>query len=190
MKTKLEIRARAKKMAVGYLKKHMAQDLEHLPHNCVYNYEIPVGGSYDKSRVFDVALSPRKSVSLVVIQPPRPIRVCTFSVKTKEWDGDVICDKEETSRNCRLFKSKISANESFNEFRNSLEDDSFTRLNYPDLAALQWVLGDRFHNKISFPFIFVWMFMVKLYIRMFKKNPEVTTSLPLEIWDAPNTKDT
>lgn len=189
MKTKWEVRHRAKKIAVAYLKKRLSTDLSKLPENCLYNYNLSIHGHYDKSSISNVDISPRKSVSLVVIQPPKEVRICTYGSESTKWNGDLICDSEAVSHPCKLFQSKNNASKIFDEFKAELEDDDLTKSKYPDLAALQWVLGERFHNKIYYPFIYVWSIFVRFILlrqaRVEKDYPE----LPKDLWDASDTKN-
>jgi len=64
------------------------------------------------------------------------------SESPSSWNGDV-CDSDSKSYPCPLFRPLRNAESAADEFMESLLDDSHVFENYRDLAALQWVLGDR-----------------------------------------------
>jgi len=183
MKTKYEIRSRAKKLAVKYLKKYLSSKLDKLPENCKYNYTLNPAGTYYGSKMADLDITPRKHVSLLVIQPDNPIQICTKGTNTENmWNGDVICDSDAVSRRCKYFECKHEAKQVFEDFKSQLEDDEYTKLNYPDLAAFQWILSERFSFRIQFPFLWVKYFFVKVYLRLFKIKNTDSIELPKDIW--------
>src|SRR5690606_9151048 len=82
-----------------------------------------------------------------------PVRLCMYIAPSEEdgvdsvWNGD-ICDRDAVAQHCKFFKPKFGTTESVTaEFDNLLADDEYTLKNYPDIAALQWVLVDRIHKQ-------------------------------------------
>ena len=183
MKTKYEIRSRAKKLAVKYLKSYMSEKLDKHHYNCQYNHIHEPMGTYTKSQITNLDYTPRKHVSLLVIQPEQSIGLCTYgSDNTKIWNGDKICDSDNVSKNCQYFESKYRPRDLFEEFKIQLEDDVYTKRNYPDLAALQWVLSDRMYSKLWYPFVWIYVFMLKRFLDRLRSKPTEHTELPKDVW--------
>ncbi len=145
MKTESVIRKRAERLRDRYLRRHVQKSQERRHQNCVHNREItPRALPYSRSDLrTELDLSPRVVTTLVVIQEERPVRVCTYgSEDPSTWNGDV-CDSDSTSFPCKFFRPLQTPEAAAEQFMESLLDDKHVFDNYRDLAALQWVLGDR-----------------------------------------------
>ena len=142
MKTKEEIHTRLLKLRTRYEYKYISSTQEKTPHNCCYNLEVkPSEAEPTLDKEYPIA--PRIVSTLVVIQPQVPVRLCMYgSDDPGSWNGD-ICDSEEISRPCRYFTPRVTTLEAKQEFTNLLMQDSYVLQEYPDLAALQWVINDR-----------------------------------------------
>lgn len=148
MKSKIEVLIRLHKIIKRHKAAHVRQLTEKTPHNCVYNY-LHTEISQSRVRESEYPISPRRSNSLVVIQDPRPIRVCTYgSDMPDSWNG-TICDDISVSAPCQFFSSIKSAEEAGSEFDIMMKDDAETLDRYPDVAVLQWVLKDRYWIRKS-----------------------------------------
>lgn len=147
MKTRDEILSRLRKLRTRYATRYMESSRERLPCNCRHNH---VHKSTNYSRQVTTAqptdIAPRSQVTLLVLQEDRPIGLCMYgSEDSSKWPGN-ICDSKETASECPYFTPKMSVAASQAEFFAKLEDDEFVFDNYRDIAALQWVLGERVHN--------------------------------------------
>ncbi len=113
--------------------------------NCVHNRQVlPKKLPYFQSDLpTELDLAPRQVMTLLVIQEEKPVRICMYGAgDPANWLGDV-CDSDVRSRCCKYFVPLKTAEEATDEFMESLTDDKFVYDNYRDLAALQWVVGDR-----------------------------------------------
>lgn len=147
MKTRDEILSRLRKLRTRYATRYMENSRDRLPCNCRYNM-VHQSTNYSRglteSKPTDIA--PRTQVTLMVLQEDKPIGLCMYgSEDSSKWPGN-ICDDKETAASCPLFAPKMTVLASQEEFLGKLADDTFVFDNYRDIAALQWVLGERVHN--------------------------------------------
>lgn len=107
------------------------------------------------------------------------IKICTYDIgNSLEWNGD-ICDNDEISKSCPLFKPRISVEEARAEFEEFMIDDKYVYDNYRDIATLQWTLKTRTNDFFSFiTYIYVWFLM--LFVKTKKQKPEKFQSSNLE----------
>lgn len=157
-----------------------------MPGNCVYNEEhhpVPLHTPSSDGTELDVA--PRRSKTLIVMQPDAPVRLCMYgSDDASTWAG-VVCDNESVARRCPKFKPKVTVSEATAKAESLLADDDWVFEHMKDVAALQWVIGDRIykHEPTTLQRIQRWL------IRRFTKvapalpPPEDTVDLPSDIWD-------
>lgn len=149
MKSEADVRSRLDALRAKYLKRHVRASQQRAHRNCVHNAEHkPRPLPYSRGVPLELERAPRRSVSLVVIQDEsQPVRICMFGAESPStWRGDT-CDSDEISDRCPMFKPVVSAAEAALEFDQSLEDDKAVMRDYPDVAALQWVLGERLHTR-------------------------------------------
>lgn len=188
MKSLETVERRLRTLRVRYIKQHISASQERLPKNCVFNYEQIPTGYYEKSRSIDVDIAPRSSVTLVVIQPEAPLRLCMYGAEDpSKWLGDV-CDKAETARGCGWFKPKTSVDEAKDEFVSLLADDEYTYDNYRDVATLQWVLNDRVHKKAlsMWERLVIWIY--SFFIRVRPPVPQLPEGeIPDDLWSDDDT---
>jgi hypothetical protein len=145
MKSKDQIESRLVKLVKRHKSRYIANRLDKLPQNCFYNIVHAPGEDFSIKSSPDEILAPRSSISLVVMTVPSSVRLCTYgSSSPKTWNGD-ICDSESTSRECPMFKPRVSEISLESEFDSIISDDKVTIQLYPDIAALQWTLNDRYH---------------------------------------------
>lgn len=149
MKSKSIIERRLRTLRLRYLKKYIALSQDRIPQNCIYNIlhtptERPKTSQF---KAFDEdEMTSCRNATLIVIQPDLPIRICTYGSEIPEkWNGD-ICDTDDVSKGCKYFHPCITVEEAEKEFLSKLVDDEYVYENYPDVAALQWVLEDRVHK--------------------------------------------
>lgn len=145
MKSPEDIEHRLKKLVDRYKHKYISNAQRKLPSNCLYNrLHVPTGtAKSDSSKLWESSLSPRRQVTLVVLQPERPVGLCTYGSENPEtWNGD-LCDDESISGPCTKFEPISSKDELTSAFNSLLKDDETVLETYPDIAALQWVLDSR-----------------------------------------------
>ncbi len=183
MKTKDDILKRLKKLRIRYANKYVAKSQLRVHTNCIHNMKLSPPKNKYKSEQIDSSISPRKQVTLVIIQTDEPIGMCMHnSHDANKWAGN-ICDSDDVSDSCGLFSPKMSIDTAKNSFLESLQDDEYVFDNYRDMATLQWVIGERIYSyELSWlERIFLW-FKHKL-IRINKPilrlpNPK----LPEDLW--------
>lgn len=182
MKTESEIRNRLKNLRIRYVKKFIEKSQKQLPHNCKFNYEHFEKIS-DNSIPTEYERSPRINKTLVIIQSEVPIRLCTYgSENLSKWNGDIICDSEDVSMNCSWFKAKISEDEAVEEFKQLVSNDEMVLELYPDVAALQWALGERSKSLKIGLFTRFYLWFNKFCSKIFK--PKIKTlELPGDLWE-------
>lgn len=186
MKSREEIEKRLKNLASKLKKRHISNSQSKHHESCVFNYvHTPTPGPVPIESP-ETEMVPRKHVTLVVIQPDKPVRICTYgSEDPASWEG-VICDSDKTSFSCPVFKSRLSIEEAEQEFNGLMADDAYVFENHKDLATLQWVLGVRLDKvRLSLLEKVYWTLSIgflqlNLYVRsLFQKN----RSLPTDLWD-------
>lgn len=146
MKTREEIERRLSKLRSRYEARFIESAVSRIPGNCQYNY---IEQNVDIKSDIDVEheLAPRISTTLVIIQPPKAVRLCMLGASTmNQWNG-TICDSSEMSSKCKYFTPKKSISNLQADFQDILSDDQRTLAQYPDVAALQWVVQDRVYSK-------------------------------------------
>ncbi len=148
MKSSNQISRRIQKLRFSYMKKYVKEGLHKHPHNCQYNHVLRSDSRSLKSRFSNSNIAPRKQVTLLVLKEENSVRVCTYGLDSKEWNG-TICDSDSQSQGCPYFKPVRSESDLESDFYEKSKDDSYVKENYPDVAALQWVLERRFYDKIS-----------------------------------------
>ncbi len=149
VKTRSEIIRRLRTLSYRYVKRSVATSQERRHLNCVYNQSFHRLNRDEPARSMDPdpsKMAPTHSVTLVVIQPEAPTRLCAYGIdKPESWAGD-ICDRDDTARACPKFKPLKDGAEAKAEAEAKLADDNWVLANMKDIAALQWVLGDRVHK--------------------------------------------
>jgi len=164
VKSEEEVRRRLRKLRGRYARQFLRQSQDRLHRNCVHNYEhlpldapLPGGDEAGPMRIRggeeveglvvpDRRVRFGRTVSLVVLQDPSPVRLCMYgSEDPASWAGEV-CDRDEKAASCPWFSPAVPKEEALAAFDALLEDDGYVYENYRDLAALQWVLGDRVHR--------------------------------------------
>lgn len=146
MKTEKEIEQRILKLRTRYELRYVDSHIRRTPSNCIHNH---LENNVDLKTGIDVEheLAPRMSTTLVIIQPPKPVRLCMLNASSmNEWNG-TICDTDDISKKCKQFALVKSVDQLHQGFTDTLSDDSKTLSLYPDIAALQWVIDDRAHHK-------------------------------------------
>jgi len=122
LKSEGAIRHKIKQVRFRYLKRAIEESLVKRPENCVHN--APIEGSGDE-----------------------PVRICFAQIDHVARRG-VVCDARfggcERAASCSLFTPARTKDAVKSEFYGDLESMSFPEIayNYPDMAALLWVLAD------------------------------------------------
>lgn len=134
-----------------------------------------------------VELSPRQNRTLVVIQEDRPIRLCMYGADdASRWPGNV-CDSDDVARSCPMFKARLSVGEAKDEFAHLIEDDEYVFNNYRDVATLQWVLGERIHERE----LSLWERLVVWIHMKLARTPSAAKALPVptdvDLWSEDDT---
>lgn len=186
MKTKEDIEKRLKKLMARYAIKHIrsSQDRKHL--NCVFNeVHQTVVLPYTRTKSIEMPVAPRDQSTVVVFQNENngSVHLCMYgSEDSKNWKGS-ICDSDEVSLSCPMFKPRTSIQESKKEFIEHLADDEYVFNNYRDMATLQWVLGERVHEMSLSLFDRFNIWFKSLFIGVKNPVPDATVYLPDDIWD-------
>jgi hypothetical protein len=183
VKSESDILKRLKNLRVRYARRFISLSQERKPENCSFNFEHSSKGTYEDSNFMDIDRAPIKSVTLIVIKPEIPTRLCMYGSENPEtWNG-IICDRDEISKSCKYFIPKQNFTQAKENFLDILSDDEYVYENYKDIAALQWVLGDRIHKSglSLFERFKFWIHSIKL--RIYK--PKLIPS-SLNPWDEEN----
>jgi hypothetical protein len=129
----------------------------------------------------DAEMASKRSITLLVIQPDEPARLCSYgSQDPSSWNG-VICDDDNITKACPMFQPLVDSEQARVEAETLLADDEWVLTNMKDVAALQWVLGDRVYKKGL-----NWFQRLKLWIQVKMTRvpkPIFLPELPANIWD-------
>lgn len=184
MKTKEDVEKRLLKLRRRYAHKYIQKSQERKHLNCVYN-EVHNSTKLRYTHSVDAPLALRNQSTVVVFQNDDngPVHLCMYdSGDAKEWKGSV-CDSDEVSSSCPMFKPRLNLEDAKSEFLDSLADDEYVFNNYRDVATLQWVIGERIHleplsitDRIAF-------FMRSFFIRTPKPVTQLSLPLPEDLWD-------
>ena len=146
MKTRSDIENRLKSLRVKYAKRYVKKSQERLHTNCSYNMVHAPRTAYKSDKTVDLPMVPKRQVTLVVVQPDAPVRLCMYGCEDPStWSGNV-CDDDSVSRSCPMFKPLQSLQSARAEYMEKLSDDEWVFDNHKDMVALQWALSDRLHK--------------------------------------------
>jgi len=143
MKSEGKIKQKLKQVRFRHLKKRIEISLKQVPHNCVHNERHIVLNSDN----------------------PDPVGLCMYNSEATEQWGGVICDDEiegciKQAQECPFFVASKSKEETTEEFRILVEGEVGSLANeYPDVAALQWILQE------EYPFELSWWQKVRLFFK-------------------------
>lgn len=192
MKTEREILGRLKKLGNRYARKYIDNTQKRCYRNCRYNWEqvvLPV-----KKDVVEFELTPRCVSTVVVVSDNDKANYCTYgvnhesdgsySVDTNKWNG-IICNRDEIAEQCEWFTPALSVSEAEDKFNQCLEDDKWVYENYRDIAALQWVLGDRVYNHPASLVHKVWLWLKSKFHKPKPPKQLPASKEPKDIWDDP-----
>lgn len=119
------IRHKLKQVIYRHLKRRLETDLAERPENCVYNHTVmdPYNQAHDR---FPAPLH-------VCIHTDMEVRLCD-----SRWGGN------EKAKNCPYFRASQDKDEVKDEFKEFMRTAPLPEIaaEYPDVAALMWVLGD------------------------------------------------
>jgi len=191
VKTEQEVLGRLKKLRIRYTKKYVDSTQKRCFLNCRFNHEqvMPLV----KNDTVEYEITPR-CVSTVVIIDSNNSKACycTYGVQKDEhgavvidfdkWNGK-ICDRDEIAEQCEWFVPVMTNDVAEAEFNVLLEDDKWVYENHKDIAALQWVLGDRVHKHRLSLWDRFW-----LWVKLRFTKPEPARQLPIsnmpgDMWD-------
>lgn len=139
MRNETEIRQKLKQVQYRHLKKLLEANFKQRPCNCAYNEtHRSLNGS------------------------GKPVGLCMYSAgEAKEWQG-VICDEDfggnALARNCNLFKPYKTKLEIKSEFHDLMTnaDIGDVAAQYPDIAALMWMLDERPYQPTLWQRFLLW----------------------------------
>ncbi len=187
MRSQSDIDRRLRSLRVKYAKRYIARSQARVHTNCVFNAEhtprnFIKSDKSDKSE--ELKLVPRRQVTLVVLRPELPIRLCMYGSQDMEnWPG-IVCDSDDVAKSCPMFKSKQSLDDSRAEFMEKLSDDEWVFDNHKDMAALQWVLNDRLHKMDLKWWELLYLWFHSIVLRRSKPIPQLTEpNIPTDLWD-------
>jgi len=145
MKNVDEVRKRLEKLRTRYLRQHCSTVRAKKPQNCVHNV-LHTPRPQKKQVLTEVERAPRVVTTLVIMRPESPVRLCMYgSENSATWNGD-LCDGDAVAQNCPYFEAKLSEEQAAIEFEELMADDEHVVKHYGDVAALQWVLGERVYR--------------------------------------------
>lgn len=125
MKKTGAVRHKFKQAAFRHLKRRLEADLRPSPENCTHNQTIRLAGFTE------------------------PVGICRFAWRADEWPG--VCDSQvqDCSKNCPHFVSQHEKDFIKAEFHDFLASATLPQIaaEYPDLAALLWVMEDEAPNR-------------------------------------------
>jgi hypothetical protein len=145
MRAAEEVERRLKKLTSRYKERYLAQSQGRFHKSCIHNRtHMPTSTvKSESSKMWESSMSPRRQVTLIVMQPEAPIGICMYgSEKSETWNGNT-CDDDSVSEECPYFAPSQSKEDASAEFDSMLKDDALVLAEYPDVAALQWVLQAR-----------------------------------------------
>ena len=165
MRSREEVLKRLKKLRGRYARQFLKVSQDRLHRNCKHNCEhlpqgqVPAAADQDGGPIRMVAgedveglIAPDRlvrfgrSVSLVVLHDPAPVRLCMYgSDNPASWAGE-LCDRDEKAASCPWFSPAVSLQSATAVFDGLMADDEYVYENYKDIAAIQWVLEDRVHK--------------------------------------------
>lgn len=144
MRKKSQIKKKLRDAKQKYLTKRYREKLSQCPKNCVYNYRHKTEDENGEE-----------------VQ----IGLCMYgSDNPEEWPG-MICDDVETAEQCPYFTCKNDKESIRVDFEEELQDDVVVAHHYKDIAALQWVLGEKVY---SWDLVWYQRFHVWLLFQMFR----------------------
>jgi hypothetical protein len=187
VKSQDEIEKRLRKLRLRYAHKYMQQSQERRHCNCKYNEaHYPRKLPYTRTQATELPLAPRDQVTLVVLQEEKPVRLCMFNADdSSKWQGNV-CDSDDVSKSCPMFKPRVSPDAAKEEFLELVGNDEYVFDNYRDVATLQWVLGERVHEvPLSWWERFTLWLRQKI-MRVVKPIPALPPApIPEDLWNDP-----
>lgn len=140
MRTEADIRQKLKQVQYRHLKKLLQANFKQRPCNCVYNeVHLPLNSLHGK-----------------------PVGLCMYSAEAPDdWQG-VICDEDfggiQQARECGLFQPHKTKLEIRTEFHNLMTtaDIGEVAAQYPDIAAMMWVLDERPYEPTLWQRFLLW----------------------------------
>jgi hypothetical protein len=183
MKSRTEIEARLRKLRTRYAHKYVDSSQRRCFRNCVYNH-VHVPTQVDRS-VLDIEyeMAPRKQTTLIVRDESSSIHLCMYgSDNPATWPGS-ICDSDDIAKRCPWFKPRVAHTQARQEFLDKLADDEYVFDNYRDVATLQWVLGERIHERGLSLWEKFWFWLKAVLWKPIKPLPPAAPSvLPEDLW--------
>ena len=122
MKSNEKVEKKLKQVKKNYLSREYRDKLHRCPENCEYNYRHKTVNEDGRE----------EEIGLCMLGADNP----------EEWQG-LICDDEETAKQCPYFECKHNKESIKKEFEESLNDEVIVANNYKDIAALNWVLDKK-----------------------------------------------
>jgi hypothetical protein len=133
---------------------------------------------------------PARSELSVHISHDDGMGYCMYgSESCSTWSG-TLCDGDSVPSTCKWFVPQVTVEEAVKTHDALMVDDKYVYANYPDIAALQWVIEDRISTRK--PWYYLMVFFLTTFIRKLsnfarkKKNPELNVGKSEELrglWD-------
>ena len=167
MKSEKETEQKLRAVKASYLVKKYKERLSKKPCNCVHNYRystVDADTDHNYRHLVDWPEMEQQDD-----EESREVGLCMLNADNPEEWGGVICDDEETAQNCPFFQARFSKEDIESEFESELEDDKVVAHNYKDIAALQWMLGEKvyswdlkWHQKMKV-FVVFWFYKISQF---------------------------
>lgn len=102
------------------------------------------------------------------------VNYCMHGSDSGVWPG-VVCDSDDVSNKCKWFSPRVSSAEAEKHHDELMLDDKYVYNNYPDVAALQWVISGRIGSDKSWYFrlVAIFTYIYRRFVNMVcrKKDP-------------------
>lgn len=140
MRDEKHVRKKLLELKQKHLRRKLHKHLQPLPENCKHN-QTHVGTNKEEDGQEEVGL-------------------CMLGHENiEEWPGN-ICEAPEKAEKCPFFNPKRSKEELIEEFKEEMKDPEVLAYEYPDIAALQWVL----ENEVGLQWSDRWVNRLKVHL--------------------------
>ena len=145
MKSEKELKQKLRDVKTSYLVKKYKERLSKKPCNCVHNYRYSTVEADPDHNYKHLVEWPEEEPGQNDVNP-KEVGLCMLNADNPEEWGGVICDDIETAQDCPFFQAKFNREDIESEFEDELEDDKIVAHNYKDIAALQWMIGEKVYS--------------------------------------------
>lgn len=146
MKSEKELKQKLRAVKTSYLVKKYKERLSKKPCNCVHNYRYSTVDVEDPGHNYKHLVDWLDDDDQQDDVNATEVGLCMLNADNPEEWGGVICDDVKTAEDCPFFQARFSREDIETEFEKELEDDIIVAHNYKDIAALQWMIGEKVYS--------------------------------------------